>query len=197
VDLILASTSPRRAALLAAAGISFQVEAPDIDETPEPQEFPERYVVRLALAKARTVARRCPGRLVLAADTCVVIEERILGKPETAPEATQMLELLSDRLHDVVTGVALALDAREATSLARTRVQFVRLTPGEVAWYVDSGEPFGKAGGYAIQGLASRFVDSIEGSYTNVVGLPVGVAYRLLRAWGWPCVGSTEGLESR
>jgi septum formation protein len=181
VRLILASASPRRADLLAAAGLPFEVMPVEIDERVLGGESPVDYVSRLALAKAREVARRNPGTLVLGADTAVVVDERILGKPVDAAEAVQTLRMLSGRTHDVLTGVAICLDRREAREVARTRVRFLQLSPEEITWYVASGEPYDKAGAYAVQGLASRFVESINGSYSNVVGLPVAAAYRLLQ----------------
>jgi septum formation protein len=185
VDLVLASSSPRRAALLEAAGIRFRADAADVDETPLSGETPEACVVRLALAKARQAVRRNPGSLVLAADTTVVIDGRMLGKPMDPSDAANMLRLLAGRTHDVLTGVALACDDRERYDLARTAVQFVPLSADDVAWYVATDEPLGKAGAYAIQGLASRYVDRIEGSYSNVVGLPLSMVYRMLNDFGW------------
>ncbi len=182
--LILASASPRRADLLAAAGFTFDVIPVEIDERVQGDEAPDRYVSRLALAKARDVARRIPGTAVLGADTAVVADNRILGKPADADDARNMLRMLSGRDHEVLTGVALCMDEREACEVACTRVRFLHLSPAEIDWYVASGEPFDKAGGYAVQGLASRFVENIDGSYSNVVGLPVATVYRLLRAWG-------------
>lgn len=180
VPLILASASPRRADLLAAAGIAFTVRAAAVDETPRPGESPGEYVVRLALEKARAV-RLEPGEVVLGADTTVVHADRILGKPATAAEARTMLAALSGRTHEVWTGVAVRADGREASAVAVSRVRFAPLSAEEIAWYVASGEPEGKAGAYAIQGLASRFVESVEGSCSNVVGLPVHLVYALLR----------------
>jgi septum formation protein len=198
VELILASASPRRAALLVSAGIGYRAEPADVDETPHPGETPEGYVLRVARAKARTLVCRNSGTLVLGADTTVVVGDVILGKPADEPEAAAMLELLSGRRHDVLTGVALAGPDAEHSALARTRVRFLPLTDREVAWYIGTGEPFGKAGGYAIQGLASRFVDWIEGSYSNVVGLPVSLVYRMLQASGWPGdAGAAAGVETR
>jgi len=184
VRLILASASPRRADLLAAAGFDFDVVAVEVDERVRPGEAPEDYVCRLALAKAREVACRNPGTVVLGADTAVVAGDRILGKPADAGEATEMLNTLSGRTHDVLTGVAVCCDGREARDVARSRVRFLQLSPAEIAWYVASAEPYDKAGGYAVQGLASRFVDSIDGSYSNVVGLPVSMVYCFLRDFG-------------
>ena len=184
VRLILASASPRRADLLAAAGFTFDVIPVEIDERVQADEAPDRYVSRLALAKAREVARRNPGTPVLGADTAVVADGRVLGKPADAEDAGNMLRMLSGRDHDVLTGVALCVDQREASEVACTRVRFLQLSPAEIAWYVASGEPYDKAGGYAVQGLASRFVENIDGSYSNVVGLPVATVYRLLKQFG-------------
>jgi septum formation protein len=184
VRLILASASPRRADLLTAAGFAFDVMPIEIDERVLAAERPTDYVVRLARAKAREVARRNPGRPVLGADTAVVVDDRILGKPADAAEAGEMLRMLSGRSHDVLTGVAVCLDRREACDVACTRVRFLHLSDAEIAWYVASGEPFDKAGAYAVQGLASRFVEGINGSYSNVVGLPVATVYRALKQIG-------------
>ncbi len=181
MDLILASASPRRSALLHAAGFSFRVSPADVDETPLDGEQPGDCVRRLALAKARSIACRNPGEVVLAADTVVVVDRRILGKPADDAEARAMLEMLSGREHEVLTGVALRTATRELVDAASSRVRFLHLSPEEVAWYVASGEPRDKAGAYAVQGLASRFVEGIDGSYSNVVGLPVSLVYRMLK----------------
>jgi len=188
--LILASASPRRADLLRAAGIPFDVRAANVDETPREGERPGAYVERLAVEKANAVAAAVPDQPVLAADTAVVIEGRILGKPIDAADAARMLRLLSGRRHEVVTGVCLltpaprGADHEQRVSVSTTGVWFAPLDPDELAWYVATGEPLDKAGGYAIQGYASRFVTAIEGSYSNVVGLPVSVVYRLCREAG-------------
>lgn len=185
--IVLASASPRRAALLRSAGIDFEVLIADVDETPRPDEDATAYVRRLAEAKAREVVGRAGGRAVLGADTVVVVDGRILGKPGDAAEAGWMLRMLSGRGHEVVTGVSLipADSAEQGSGTPRTRtshttVEFATLSDPVVEWYVSSGEPMDKAGGYAIQGLASRFVTRIEGSYSNVVGLPVALVYSLL-----------------
>lgn len=182
--LILASASPRRADLLAAAGFAFDVIPVEIDERVMPLEQPADYVVRLARAKAREIARRNPGRPVLGADTAVVVDRQILGKPAGAAEAAGMLRMLSGRSHDVLTGVAVCLDGREEYEAVCTRVRFLQLSDAEIAWYVAAVEPYDKAGGYGVQGLASRFVESVDGSYSNVVGLPVATVYRLLKQLG-------------
>ena len=191
-SLILASASPRRADLLRAAGITFDVRAANVDETPREGEEPGAYVQRLAVEKASAVAAVEPNVPVLAADTAVVVDGRILGKPTDSTDAARMLRLLSGRRHEVLTGVSLITrlgegrpaDRAPRVSVSTTGVRFAVLDPDEVAWYVATGEPMDKAGGYAIQGYASRFVTTIEGSYSNVVGLPVDVVYRLCREAG-------------
>jgi septum formation protein len=181
--VILASASPRRAALLTAAGIPFEALPVDIDETPRPGETPEAHVRRLAAEKARTAAPRRPGATVLGADTVVVVEGRILGKPRDLADAAAMLRLLSGRAHEVLTGVAVLEPAGSemVVETARTGVWFCPLSDEDIAQYVATGEPMDKAGAYAIQGIASRFVERIDGSYSNVVGLPVALVDRLLR----------------
>ena len=179
--LILASASPRRADLLAAAGIAFDVVHADIDERARASETPELYVSRVAEEKARAVSEQAPERFVLGADTVVVVDGEILGKPQDPADASRMLGMLSGRVHRVVSGVSLmrrCLPAVE-TRVEVTVVEFTTWTTREIAWYVASGEPMGKAGAYAIQGLASRFVTRVEGSYSNVVGLPVAVVYQM------------------
>jgi septum formation protein len=205
--LVLASRSPRRAELLAAAGIPFEVLAADIDESVRPAEDPAAYVERLAIEKARVVLALLidkpeglsprgglspreglspqeglspPDVLVLGADTTVAIDGLILGKPADAQEATDMLRLLRGRGHDVFTGVALASATGVHSAVEHTRGWFASMTDEDIAWYVASGQPMDKAGAYGIQGLASRFVYRIEGSYTNVVGLPVALVSSIL-----------------
>lgn len=182
--LILASASPRRADLLASAGIDCEVVPSEIDEAPLPGEPPDAYVLRVARDKAAAIRRERPGRAVLGADTVVVAGGRLLGKPQGDDEAREMLGLLSGRVHEVHTGIVLLAGADELSELATTRVRFAPLTCTEIGWYVASGEPRDKAGGYAIQGLASRYIEWIEGSWSNVVGLPVAAVYRLLTRAG-------------
>jgi septum formation protein len=185
MPLILASQSPRRADLLTAAGIPFALASADVDETPLPDEVPVDYVLRVAKDKATLAgAPEADGRAVLAADTVVVAGGRLLGKPATAGESREMLQLLSGRVHEVHTGVVLMAGRREFSEVVTTRVRFVPLTDDEIQWYIATGEPEGKAGGYAIQGRASRFIDWIEGSWSNVVGLPVATVYRMLKVAG-------------
>lgn len=178
---MLASASPRRAELLAAAGVTFAVDTADIDETPRPDEAPDAYVRRLALEKARAVAARHPGQRVLGADTTVVVDGAILGKPVDAADARDMLRRLSGRAHQVLTGVALVGGATDQVDLAVTDVWFAPMSEADIDAYVASGEPMDKAGAYGIQGRASCFVTRIDGSYSNVVGLPVALVHGWLR----------------
>ena len=182
--LVLASASPRRAELLRAAGFDFEVRPAHVDESIQDGESPDAYVRRVAEAKARAVLHGVPGRVVLAADTTVVIDGGILGKPVDAADAARMLRLLSGRRHHVLTAVTAGRDDRVLTRLAATTVDVAPLSDDEIAWYIASGEPFDKAGAYAVQGLASRFVVRIDGSYSNVVGLPVAVVYAMLHELG-------------
>ena len=177
--IILASASPRRAELLRAAGINFTVRVANVDETQFPDEAPDTYVARLSHTKALAVAQ--PGEIVLGADTTVVIGNETAGKPVDLADATRMLRLLSGNWHEVLTGVSLVLNNEIKTEVAVTRVKFVALTEAELAWYTNSGEPEDKAGAYAIQGFAARFIERIEGSYSNVVGLPIETVYRMLK----------------
>lgn len=183
--LVLASASPRRRELLSQLGLTFTVSAADIDETPHPVEEAGAYVLRLAREKARAVAARHPGAWVLAADTTVALGPELLGKPRDAGEARAMLSRLSGRTHEVHTGVALAGRHEEAL-VVRTRVTFRTLSPGEMAWYADTGEPLDKAGAYAVQGKGGFLVAAVEGSPTNVIGLPLGETLALLERAGVP-----------
>jgi septum formation protein len=178
--LVLASRSPRRQEILSNAGIPFTVRPAGIDETALPGEDPRGHVLRLAREKAYAVDAH-DGEVVLGADTVVVIDGEILGKPADALDASRMLERLAGREHEVMTGVCLrsALGIRNAAAV--TRVRFVPLSDGDIRAYVDSGEPMDKAGAYAIQGLAGKFIDRIEGCYFNVVGLPVALVWKMLR----------------
>jgi len=182
--LILASASPRRRELLQQAGFAFEVRAPSVNEIPLPDESAEDFARRAARDKALDVAASTPSdSLVLGADTVVVADSEILGKPADVPDAARMLRLLSGFTHRVVTGVCLARPPARVEALAHetTFVTFRDLDEAEIATYVASGEPFDKAGAYGIQGLASRFVTRIEGCYFNVVGLPVALVYDLLK----------------
>jgi septum formation protein len=178
--LVLASASPRRRELLESAGIAFDVDAADVDESRRDGEPPTLYVERLARLKAESVAQRHPTRAVLGADTAVVVGSDVLGKPADAADAAAMLRRLSGRAHDVLTGVALAWKGATHARVDRTVVHMSDLSDADIAWYVASGEPMDKAGAYAIQGLASRFITRIEGSYGTVVGLPVACVLQLI-----------------
>lgn len=192
--IYLASASPRRQELLARIGVRFELLAPDADEapaaealeTPRPGEMPRIYVERVALAKARAGeerrrARGLPPAPVLAADTTVALGSRILGKPADAAQATAMLRALSGRTHRVLTAVVLARGERTERRLSVSRVRFARIPAGDIATYVDSGDPLDKAGGYGIQGWAGRFVRRIEGSDSGIMGLPLYETLCLLR----------------
>jgi septum formation protein len=181
--IILASGSPRRAELLRAAGIAFEASPPAVDESLRADESPEQYVRRLAVDKAETGARRHPGRVVLGADTTVVFDGEVLGKPVDGADAARMLRTLSGRTHQVITGVAVAGPAGTLEAAAFTEVAIRALTDEEIAQYIASGEPMDKAGAYAIQGRAAAFVTRVDGSYTNVVGLPVALVCRLLMGY--------------
>jgi septum formation protein len=188
MKLILASSSPRRAEILINAGLPFSVLSSAVDESPLPGEKPEALVLRLANSKAELAAARAVGpAIILAADTVVVLDEQILGKPHSEKEARHMLEQLSGRMHSVLTGVALIrLPDNERRQLTEsTLVQFRPIAAEELAAYLATEEPYDKAGAYAIQGLAGRFIPRIEGCYFNVVGLPLARALSELRSLGW------------
>ena len=180
--LILASASPRRAELLRAAGFDFEIVATEIDERLRPDEPPAAFVRRLAAEKsAAGLAQVRPDDVVvLGADTAVVVDGEVLGKPRDDHDAAAMLARLSGRRHEVLTGVSLRTSTAEAGFVEATTVEFSHLSDAEIAWYVASGEGRDKAGAYAIQGLAARFIPRIEGSYSNVVGLPLAATAELV-----------------
>jgi nucleoside triphosphate pyrophosphatase len=188
VRLILASASPRRAELLRAAGFDFETIVADVDEAARPDEPPSTYVRRVAAEKSAYVASvrnaEQPGAIILAADTAVVVDGEILGKPRNDADAARMLRMLAGRQHEVMTGISLRQGACELGRVETTVVFFSALSEHDVAWYVASGEGHDKAGGYGIQGLAARFIPRIDGSYSNVVGLPVAALVELLRELG-------------
>jgi septum formation protein len=191
MKLILASASPRRAEILRHAGIAFEIRAAGVDESRHPNEAPGNYVRRLALEKAQAIAAgertSREEALILGADTVVVIGDAILGKPVTNDDARRMLRRLSGRTHEVHTGMALlpANGADQRVVEEITRVEFASLTDAEIEAYIAFGEPFDKAGAYAIQGLGGRYVTRIEGCYFNVMGLPLARLWTLLREFGW------------
>jgi septum formation protein len=185
--LILASASPRRREILTLAGIAFEAVSSSIEERQTAGEDAEQYVLRLAREKAEAVAAKVPrGGFILGADTEVEVDGQVLGKPESPEHAARMLGLLSGRAHRVITGICV-LDPggtrRQAAEI--TQVYFHALSAEEIGEYVRSGQPMDKAGAYAIQGLAAKFVERIEGCYFNVMGLPVARVYRLLKESGW------------
>ncbi len=190
---ILASASPRRKELLEAIGLKFEIQ-PSLKEEPcsRPGEDAAGFAMRAARHKAREVASRCPGGIIIGADTIVVIRGRILGKPSSHEDARAMLRSLSGKWHDVISGVCLvdAANGRERSAVAISRVHFRRLRADEVDWYIDKEEHCDKAGAYAIQGYAGIFIDRIEGCYFNIVGFPIATFERLARKLGYPLVHS-------
>jgi septum formation protein len=188
MKLILASASTRRAEILRDAGFSFVVLSSTVDETPYANESPNDLVERLALAKAELVAARAIGpAIVIGADTIISLDGHVIGKPRSTDEARRMLEKLSGRTHSVVTGIALIRlpDAERRTFVESTLVHFAALTSEEILRYLATGEPHDKAGAYAIQGYAGRFIPRVEGCYFNIVGLPLSRLYRALVDLGW------------
>lgn len=175
--LVLASQSPRRSDILRQAGIPFTVRVAPVDESPLPEEMPQDYVRRIAEQKA-SAAPAAAEEIVLGADTTVVVEGTMLGKPADANDARRMLGLLAGRRHDVLTGICLKRGKETVRDHATTAVWFAPMTDREIESYVATGEPMDKAGGYAIQGCASRYVEKIDGCYFNVAGLPVALVYR-------------------
>lgn len=182
--LVLASASPRRRELLLNAGIAFSVRPAEVDESALPGEDPVAHVRRLASAKANAVSAS-PSDLVLGADTIVSLDGAILGKPSSHSEAKLMLKILSGKTHEVHTGICLRFGVRSLVDVASTRVTFLPLDEEDIDEYVRSGEPMDKAGAYGIQGIASRFVKSVEGCYFNVVGLPVSLVCQRMAELGW------------
>jgi septum formation protein len=184
--IVLASGSPRRRQLLEMLRIPHRVIAPDIDESRRDDEPPERYVVRLARAKARAVADRVPGEVVLAADTTVVLAGEMFGKPDDAAAAVEMLGRLQGRTHEVMTAVAVGRDEELAHALDVSHVTFRPADRATLAAYVATGEPLDKAGAYAIQGLGAPLVERVEGDFFGVMGLPLRLALDLLGRFGRP-----------
>ena len=182
--LVLASGSPRRSEIMNSVGWEFAKAVPDVDESVRAGESPEDYVQRLAGEKALAVAADHPGEIILAADTTVVIGDKIIGKPEDLRDARRMIRMLSGNWHEVLTGVAVARNVDERIGMQRTRVKFARMTDAEVEFLVEKGNPLDKAGAYAVQAQAALFIESIEGDYWNVVGLPISLVYQLVRELG-------------
>jgi septum formation protein len=195
--LILASSSPRRAEVLRNAGFVFEIRPADVDETRQPHEAAEDYVRRVAQAKARAIAE--PARadreraIVIAADTIVLAEGQILGKPRDAEDARRMLRLFSGKTHEVLTALSVinVPAAKEALHVEKTRVEFLKMSEEEMETYIQTGEPLDKAGAYGIQGIAGRFATRIEGCYFNVLGLPLSRLWTTLQSLGWKEDGAT------
>jgi septum formation protein len=179
-QLVLASASPRRSEIMASVGWPFLKDVSDVDETERQGETPEDYVRRLAEEKARSVAGRRPGELVLGADTTVVVDGVTVGKPLDLDDARRMLRLLSGRWHDVLTGVSVVLDDKMLSGLQSTGVKFNKMSELEIEFLATLGAPLDKAGAYAVQAQAALFIEGIEGDYWNVVGLPINLVYRLV-----------------
>lgn len=178
--LILASGSPRRAEILTSVGWEFTKVVPDIDESGIPGELPEDYVQRLARTKAEVVSDENNEHVILAADTTVVIDDQIIGKPVDLADACRMLRMLSGKRHDVLTGVALILNGEMRVALQRTGVKFAEMTEAEIEFLAERGDPLDKAGAYAVQAQAALFIEGIEGDYWNVVGLPISLIYKMI-----------------
>lgn len=179
-DIVLASGSPRRSEILNSVGWRFTKDVPDVDESVIDGESADEYVVRLAKEKAKVVSERHPKKLVLGADTTVVIDAEIIGKPEDEDDARRMLRMLSGSWHDVLTGVAVVEGGDVRSGLEKTSVKFAKMSPAEIEFLVTEGKPLDKAGAYAVQAQAALFIERIEGDYWNVVGLPVQLVYRLV-----------------
>jgi septum formation protein len=193
INLILASGSPRRKLLLEQLGISFEIDPPDVDESVVTGEAPEIYVTRLSEKKAQTIAEKHDSEtVILAADTTVVLQGNILGKPESKEHGLQMLNKLSGTRHDVLTGVSICGGSRTETFCVRTEVTFRRLGEKEIAWYWETGEPQDKAGSYGLQGAGAAFVETLAGSYSNVIGLPLSETILILRDFSIECLGQKE-----
>ncbi|MFT3692805.1 MAG: Maf family protein [Kofleriaceae bacterium] len=193
--LILASASPRRREMLERVGVGIEVVPADIDETPRDREDPEAYVARIAAAKAAAVAARMPGRWVLAADTTVTIDGEILAKAADGAEATAMLEKLAGRTHACITGFAIA-GPRSLLQTVTSEVDFAPMSAATIADYVASGEWRGKAGAYAIQGIAAAFISSVRGSVTNIIGLPLAEVLEALASLGAAHAQLAKGIAS-
>jgi septum formation protein len=197
MKLLLASASPRRAEVLRDAGFVFEIRPADVDETRQPHEAAEDYVRRVAQAKANAVAdpARAAGEraIVIAADTIVLAEGQILGKPANAEDGRRMLRLLSGKTHEVLTALSVINipAAKEALHVEKTRVEFLKMSEEEIEGYIQTGEPFDKAGAYGIQGIAGRFATRIDGCYFNVLGLPLSRLWTTLQALGWKEDGTT------
>ena len=181
-NIILASSSPRRQELLTQLGLDFKVHSPDVDETVYPDESVEYYVERLAREKAQAVLTLYPDAIVIAADTSLSFAGKIIGKPDSKQHAFEIWTQLSGQWHDVYSGICVASRTKMLSDVVRTQVEFMQLSSSAMEAYWDTGEPIGKAGAYAIQGIAARFIPQIRGSYSNVMGLPLHETAKLLES---------------
>lgn len=179
--IVLASSSPRRKELLQQLGLDFEIYSPDIDESVHENELVHHYVERLAREKAQTVLKLFPEAIVIAADTSLGLDGQIIGKPESKNHAFEIWKQLSGRWHDVFSGLCVATQQQMLSQVVQTQVEFQHLTTQDMEDYWTTGEPVGKAGGYAIQGIASQYIPQIQGSYSNVVGLPLYEFAQLLK----------------
>lgn len=186
MNFILASSSPRRRELLSSIGLTFEVVPSHVPEVHEDGEAPEEYVARLSRDKASAIASQNRDRWVIAADTTVLLGDELLEKPTDPNDAKRMLATIAGKTHVVYTGVTIEHAGREYrdTRVAESEVRMLPLSPDDIEWYVATGEPLDKAGAYAVQGIGAMFIDSIHGSYTNVVGLPLATLFQMLRRAG-------------
>ena len=184
MQVLLSSGSPRRKELLSLLGIDFQVKVPNIPEIQLPGEKPQDFCSRISKQKALEVAGGYPESLVIGADTVVVMDGKILGKPRDNTQARDYLTLLQDKVHEVFTGYTIIFGTRHKTKVVMTRVHFREMTTEEISWYISTGEPIDKAGAYAIQGIGALFIEKIQGSFTNVIGLPLSDLYYDLKEFG-------------
>jgi septum formation protein len=183
--VVLASTSPRRKELLRLLQIEFEAQSSQVAEIAEANESPRDMVVRLARAKAEAVHKLRPEAIIIGADTVVVCDSQVFGKPASLEDARRILRQLSGRTHEVLTGICLIHGNTPKVNCSRTVVEFSSLTDQEVEWYLSTGEPMDKAGAYGIQGLGARFISRVNGCYSNVVGLPLSLLYQMLKQVGY------------
>ena len=195
--IVLASGSPRRSEIMTSVGWEFRKVVPDIDESLLEGESPEDYVLRLARSKAEAVAVGIQNEIILGADTTVVIDHEIIGKPSDMDDARRMIASLSGRWHEVLTGVAIVSNGETQVGLQTTRVKFTELSSAEIDFLVENGDPLDKAGAYAVQAQAALFIEGIEGDYWNVVGLPISLVYRLAGKLAYQKPGLRSGLSTR
>ncbi len=184
MHVLLSSGSPRRKELLSLLGIDFQIKVPQVPEIRQQDETPEEFCSRVSCEKAMEVSREFPDSLIIGADTIVVVNSMILGKPRDAKEAGDSLFLLQGKEHEVLTGYTILSGSKCRTNVVTTRVRFKEMSREEISWYISTGEPMDKAGAYALQGIGSIFIDGIQGSYTNVIGLPLSHLYFDLKEYG-------------